>query len=193
MEPHLTNAVVRDTVNQEPTRALSHPGNADCEPLVLGRDSLVEIAPDGPNCEQTKRWAIAALLWIGVIFFSSTALAGRRAEQAYSWIVTMLARHFQTGITPTNTVHFIAEKGFHVFLFVMLAVLLWKAIPSTHRNPIFILCIGSAVGSCSEWLQRFQPGRDPSWRDVYINAAATAFGIVVSLLLFRPKHLSQPG
>lgn len=141
--------------------------------------------------KQTKRWAIAALLWINAIFFSSTDPVGQWADQAYSWIATMLARYFQSEIASSNSVHFLAEKGFHVFLFVVLAVLLWNAIPSAHRNPIFILFIGSVVGSCSEWLQRFQPRRDASLRDVCINVAATAFGVVMSLLLFRPKRLNQ--
>jgi VanZ family protein len=103
----------------------------------------------------------------------------------------MLARRFQAEIASSNIVHFLAEKGFHVFLFVVLAVLLWNAVPSARGNPSLILFIGSVLGSCSEWLQRFQPQRDPSLRDVCINVAATAFGAVMSLLLFRPRRLNH--
>jgi VanZ family protein len=189
---HMNDTLIRYKADPAATQPLSQStGNGcrkDSRPLAGGQDHSAEIHPDGAHYQQTKGWAIAALLWIGVIMFSSTELAGQNAKQAYSWALAALAGLVHANTAPFNSVRILVEKGFHVFLFVVFAVLLCKAISIRHRNPIFVFFIGSIVGSCSEWFQRFQPGRDPSLRDVCINVAATAFGVVLSTSLFKQGH-----
>jgi VanZ family protein len=85
----------------------------------------------------------------------------------------------QAGDSVYRVIHLLADKGFHVTLFSILAVLLWRAIPAGPRKIISILLVGGIVGSISEGLQSFFPGRDPAIRDVLINIAGTAFGIAL--------------
>ena len=61
--------------------------------------------------------------------------------------------------------YLLADKGFHVFMFVILALLLARI----FSGPTSVLLIAFFVGVCSEFLQRFFPGRDPAVRDVIIN------------------------
>ena len=102
----------------------------------------------------------------------------------------MSGTYLKMDLASSDTVHFMAEKSVHVFLFVVLAILLWNAIPNVRRKFTSILLIGFAVGSCSELLQQFFPGRDPELRDVGIDVAATATGAIISWFLFRSKRES---
>ena len=83
--------------------------------------------------------------------------------------------------------HLVADKGLHVTLFAVLAFLLWQAYASKQRKIVWILLTGLVVGSCSEFLQRFFPGRDPAVRDVLINLGGTALGVCLILLLNRQR------
>src|SRR5581483_718197 len=78
-------------------------------------------------------WIWAAFVWIGVIFFSSTTLASKWAEMSFSSLADILLRHFQHGSTSYGIVHLLADKGFHVTLFCVLAVLLWQALRYSEK------------------------------------------------------------
>jgi VanZ family protein len=130
-------------------------------------------------------WMIAVVGWTAVIFFSSTSLAGSLSEQAFDALSTLLFQGWQSSPGSYHPVHFIADKSVHVSLFAIFAVLLWNALPDISRKLSYVILAGTVVGCGSEFLQRFFPGRDPAFRDVCINAAATALGAVMSLWLFR--------
>ena len=85
----------------------------------------------------------------------------------------------QAGDSVHSFVHLLADKGFHVTLFLILALLLWKIVPPGPWKIARILIAGGILGSASEFLQSFFPGRDPAIRDVLINVAGTAFGIAL--------------
>ncbi len=76
-------------------------------------------------------------------------------------------------------VHLTADKGLHVTLFCVLAILLWKALGKVPRKPALILLSGAIVGCGSEILQSFFPDRDPAIRDVIINIGGTALGLLI--------------
>jgi VanZ family protein len=93
---------------------------------------------------------------------------------------------------PYGIVHLLADKGFHVTLFCVLAVLLWQALRHSEKKIWVILLSGAAVGSCSEFLQRFFPGRDPAIRDVLINIGGTAIGIAFCIVVTKAlSHRSR--
>jgi VanZ family protein len=74
----------------------------------------------------------------------------------------------------------------------VLAVLLWQALRHSEKKIWFILLSGAAVGSCSEFLQRFFPGRDPAIRDVLINIGGTAIGIAFCIVVTKAlSHRSR--
>lgn len=130
-------------------------------------------------------WIIAVVVWIAVIFFSSTSLAGEWSEQGFSYVSALLFSGLHPGAPSYDWLHLFADKGFHVMLFLILALLLWQAVPAMRGKITFILFAGLVVGSCSEFLQRFFPGRDPAIRDVLINLGGTALGVIVSVKLFE--------
>lgn len=133
------------------------------------------------------------IAWIAVIFFSSTSLAAEWCEHLFSYLAPLLFASVRPGGTSYNWLHLLADKGLHVTLFLILGLLLWKAVPAVRGKVIAILTTGLVVGSCSEFLQRFFPGRDPAIRDVLINLAGTGIGVLVSLWLLEPRsNITEP-
>ncbi len=130
-------------------------------------------------------WTVAVIVWIGVIFFSSTSLAGQWSEEGFSYFSGLLFSGLHPGAPSYDWLHLFADKGFHVMLFFVLALLLWQAVPGIRGKAVVILFAGLVVGSCSEFLQRFFPDRDPAIRDVLINLGGTALGVIVSVRLFE--------
>lgn len=130
-------------------------------------------------------WAFAVASWIGVIFFSSTSTAAEWCETLFQFVGSILFPHLEREGPSYGLLHLIADKGFHVALFCVLAILIWKLLSNPQWKKTRILLAGAVVGSCSEFLQRFFPGRDPAIRDVLINIAGTALGIAVMLIIGR--------
>lgn len=82
-------------------------------------------------------------------------------------------------------IHLLADKGFHVTLFFILAILLWLALVNTAHKEWLILATGAIVGSFSEYLQSFFPDRDPAFRDVLINVGGTALGLLICVTISK--------
>jgi VanZ family protein len=142
-----------------------------------------------PNSIRVTRWTLATIVWIGVILFSSTSAAGRWSEQVYLTFFRLVYAGANDG--PYGRLHFFADKGFHVFLFLVLAILLWKAIPDAQWKIAAILLLGLLIGSCSEFLQSYFPDRDPAFQDVLINLGGTVAGAVLCLGVVKlPRRTS---
>ncbi len=136
-------------------------------------------------------WFWAVIAWIGVIFFSSTSLASQWAEQFFSLISANLLSGLERNSSSYGTIHLLADKGFHVSLFCILAILLWRALPNSSKKLWLIVLAGAIVGSCSEILQRFFPDRDPAIRDVLINIGGTALGLILCLASARLRFTTR--
>jgi VanZ family protein len=85
----------------------------------------------------------------------------------------------------------LADKSVHVSLFLVLALLLWRILPNAPWKIAAILVSGALVGSASEFLQRFFPGRDPAVRDVLINIGGTAIGAAVCLMWVKYRSRTE--
>ncbi len=134
---------------------------------------------------QVNGWIWAVVLWIGVIFFSSTSLALKWAEEFFRFLSGLFLSQLPPESSSYGVIHLLADKGFHVSLFCVLAVLLWLALPNmAWKGWVIVLC-GAVVGSCSEFLQRFFPDRDPAIRDVIINIGGTAVGLAICVTAVR--------
>ncbi len=141
----------------------------------------------------TRTWAWAVAAWICVIFFSSTSLALKWADAGFSFFSSEFLQSLKDHGNSYDLVHLLADKGFHVTLFCVLAVLLWLALGSQDKKSWIVLGAGAAVGCCSEFLQRFFPDRDPAIRDVLINTGGTALGIAICVVIARlPWFSRQP-
>jgi VanZ family protein len=141
------------------------------------------------NASRINPWLPATLGWAAIIFLSSTTTAGVWSEEAFRWLSGLfLGRVMQAGNSAYGFIHLLADKGFHVALFLVLAVLLWKIVPPGPWKIARVLIVGGIVGSASEFLQSFFPGRDPAIRDVLINVAGTAVGIALVTWLSGPER-----
>jgi len=135
-----------------------------------------------------KKWLIVTSLWVGLIFFSSTSLAAKYCERLYQFVRVHLLPSM-IGMSGTEGVlHLIAEKGVHFTLFFTFGFLVAHLV---HGSPwgrlAKIAVFGLVVGSGSEFLQSFFPGRDPAIRDVVLNLVSAALGGLATLLWWRKK------
>ena len=127
---------------------------------------------------------IGVVLWIGVIFFSSTSLAAQWCEELFATLSSMLLPHLSAAHPSYKHLHFIAEKSVHVTLFMLFAVLLWNAIPNKPRKITAIFLSSLLVACMAEFIQFFFPGRDPALRDVMIDLGGTAIGVGIITKIF---------
>ncbi|MFL6350600.1 MAG: VanZ family protein [Bryobacteraceae bacterium] len=138
-----------------------------------------------------NRWILVLIAWVGVIFFSSTSLASQWCEQGFHFLSALMFNHLRPEDSSYGLIHLLADKGVHVSLFFVLAVLLWKILPNAEWKVGCILLLGAGVGSASEFLQSFFPGRDPAVRDVLINIAGTAVGVGASVVWIERRSRAE--
>jgi VanZ family protein len=134
---------------------------------------------------QRNPWNWALVGWIGVIFFSSTSLAGEKSEQAFSYLSDVFLVRLRAATSSEGIVHLLADKSVHLGLFCVLGILLWKTLANAKKKIPVVLLQGAIIGSCSEFLQSFFPGRDPAISDVLINVVGTAIGVAVSIAIAK--------
>ena len=138
------------------------------------------LAPAAYHGVRLLKWRIAVAAWIGVIFFSSTNLAQQWAEAFWQ----LLSAQSSVSHPQHSIFYLLLDKGFHVSMFFVLALLLCRTLPESRRQDFAVIICGSVVGSCSEFLQRFFPGRDPALRDVFINISGTVLGLIAWRIFF---------
>ncbi|HEY7212332.1 MAG TPA: VanZ family protein [Bryobacteraceae bacterium] len=143
--------------------------------------------PAGYLMPRISAWAWIAAAWVGIIFFSSTSLASKWAEAFFNSFSSEFLQSLRNNSSSLGIIHLFADKGFHVMLFCVLALLLWLALGNMNNKGWIILASGFTIGSISEFLQSFFPDRDPALRDVVINTTGTALGIVLCLLADRVR------
>jgi VanZ family protein len=132
-----------------------------------------------------RSWWVAVVGWIGIIFFSSTRTAWLWCESGFSYLSGIFISDVRRQSESFGAIHLAADKGLHVTLFAVLALLLYKAMLDPRQKVVRILSFGLVVGCCSEYLQSFFPDRDPAVRDVFINLAGTGLGVLLSILWAR--------
>lgn len=129
-----------------------------------------------------RLWLVVSMLWTGVILYASTATAERLTDHALGSLITL----FAPASTPddgTPADYFWEKKAIHVILFATLAFFLSRAsVETAGLTPGVIVLIGAGIGASSEAFQFLFPTREPSLRDVLINASATCAGV----LAFHP-------
>lgn len=88
--------------------------------------------------------------------------------------------HLLVGQRSYTALSFAAEKSFHLFMFAIFAMLIWRVIPDSSWKFAAVLTAGAVLGTASELLQSRFPGRDPTLRDVLINITGTLAGAALS-------------
>src|SRR3569833_4222315 len=98
-----------------------------------------------------RNWTWAVCAWTCVIFFSATSLAEKWADASFGFLSNVFLHSFKEHTTSYNLVHLVADKGFHVTLFCVLAMLLWLVLGCFVWFVLFFLGFGVFFGSSSEF------------------------------------------
>lgn len=133
-----------------------------------------------------KKWLLVTSGWVGLIFFSSTSFAADSCERFYWFIRLHLPSSLLSASGNDGLMHLLAEKSVHFTLFFTFGFLVAHLV---HGNPwgrlVKIAVFGLVIGSCSEFLQSFFPGRDPALRDVILNLVSASLGGLATLVWWR--------
>jgi VanZ family protein len=133
--------------------------------------------------KQRYLWVAGALCWIALILYSSTNDAERRCDAAIERLASWLDTSQDRG-DDGKPDYFVAKKAIHVALFLTLAFVLSKALDNRNRSSLVVIaCLGVCIGSTSELLQQYFPGRTAGIGDALLNASVTSAGG----LLFRRR------
>lgn len=134
---------------------------------------------------------LAVFLWVLFIWGHSLVQGG--ASQAESGVFVTLARPFleAIGVRDPATQSFIVRKCGHFSEYLVLGLLVHHAARPdwSHMTTrlaamlLFIVC----VPSLDETIQIFVPGRSSAVRDVFIDLAGAATGLLIAALFFRHR------
>lgn len=131
--------------------------------------------------ERVSPQSLFLCAWLGLIFFSSTGVAGRWANELYA----LFSANSELG---AGVPMLLLQKGYHVVLFAVLGWLLvrvgWPRLNALPRAIVWSF----AVGALSEALQLAFEGRGPSLADVALNGASGSLAAWIWIRLFSPRH-----
>ena len=121
-------------------------------------------------------------LWIGLVLFSQTDLAGRLAD-AFAGLF------LEPGPARDSWMRFVAQKGYHVVLFGGLGALLALRSKRPSKAEVVGWCVG--FGALAESLQMLASNRHSSPWDALLNAAAALAAYALTARAAGPS--SRPG
>ena len=144
-----------------------------------------------------KYW-LPLLIWLGVIFFGSTSAMS--AENTSRYIVPFLL-WLKPDISPKTigTILVVVRKCAHIIEYVILAVLMWRALRSvpTLRTRMFVV-FGAVLLGCTlfaasdEFHQTFVRSRTPAVRDVLLDVGGAFLGLLIGVTFARRHPKSFP-
>jgi VanZ like family len=139
---------------------------------------------------RARHWLLPAC-WLAVMWlFSTHYFTATRTEQ---WIIPILHWLFPgKSIIALKMMHYGIRKLGHVFNFIVLSLLLVRAIRRGRAGWQFNWAASAwAMAACYAMLdelhQAFVPGRSPSARDVLLDSTAAALGQVIFWLYRRRR------
>lgn len=137
-------------------------------------------------------WMAAALLWTVVIFSFSLQPADTSSNLSLGFLKGILDLFAPGAWDALNSlylehldlIHTLVRKGAHFTEYLILGVLSFRAVSKAEaRYPAGIaLAYGVLIAAMDETIQRFVDGRYGCFRDVCIDSAGAAVGILLMLL-----------
>ena len=125
-------------------------------------------------------WAAAAVLWMLFIWSNSLQTAAESSGMSQGVLDRVLPFLALTGLSE-DVLHTLVRKAAHMTEFAILGML-WS-VGLRKNKPAFAICLLTAM--TDETIQYFVPGRSCEVRDVCIDAAGAALGIVAAYLFQR--------
>lgn len=138
---------------------------------------------------------LPALAWYRLIwgFSAQTAdVSGGLSDRLLWRLLALMSPAFAAADPSTQNdavelLSFVERKAAHMFLYFVLALLLWLAVsPLFHRKKYQIaavMALCAALASLDEWHQLSVPGRSGQVRDVLIDLTGAATALALSALL----------
>lgn len=132
---------------------------------------------------KTRMRICTALLVLNVlIIWGSSSLPGSVSGAISGWVRDLIANLFGGGAESSDAGHGLLRKVGHFVEFSCLGVgFSWLF--SMLKKPVALtLLCGFSVACVDETIQRFIPDRGPSFKDVLLDTAGVAFGLVLILV-----------
>ena len=151
-----------------------------------------------------KIFAVAALLWMIVIFSFSAKVAEDSEEMSRSvgmLIGKAVIKEYKEWPGKRQAafaakIDYPVRKAAHASEYALLGILLTGAILDIRkpwkRQLLACFLIGAAYAASDEFHQLFVPGRSGQIRDVMIDSAGVAAGIILACLAIRAFQCRQP-
>ena len=123
---------------------------------------------------------ILIALWMLVIFLMSSEVAGTSSARSDEIVRTIQS----IGVSaPADLLTFLVRKAAHISAYFILGILIFNLLKEYNlgvKKMIFISIAIAMLYACSDEIhQMFVPGRSGEVRDVLIDAAGAAVGVVV--------------
>ncbi len=123
---------------------------------------------------------IFVAVWMLVIFLMSNEIAGTSSSRSDEIVRTIQS----LGVSvPSDLLTFLVRKAAHISAYFVLGILLFNLLKEyglVVKKVIFISIAIAMLYACTDELhQMFVPGRSGEVRDVLIDAAGAAVGVVV--------------
>lgn len=126
-------------------------------------------------------------VWMGLIFYLSHQSASESSQLSGGVVAFVL--HILHTIFPqsieVSAFHTFIRKGAHFFAYFILGILIYRALWGRWKNFFMALFIAFLYAVSDEVHQLFIPGRSGEFRDVLIDSAGAATGILLYILLLR--------
>lgn len=132
---------------------------------------------------QRKMRLCITLLALNLIFiWGNSLLPGSVSGAVSQWLRDFLATLFPGGSADPNAGHGLLRKLAHFTEFACLGALFAWLFGMLRKQAIFALLCGFTAASIDETIQRFVPGRGPSFWDVLIDTSGVLTGIIFLFL-----------
>lgn len=119
-----------------------------------------------------------ALIVLNLVFiWGNSLLPGSVSGAISGWVRDVLAAIFSRGSSDPDSGHGLLRKLGHFTEFACLGGLLTWLLAMVQKPGILALLCGFLVASVDETIQRFVPGRGPSFTDVLIDTSGAILGI----------------
>lgn len=142
----------------------------------------------------TSRWVLALILWMCFIWGHSLVPGEASSTESLSFVNGLRVAFELLGITDTLMMTFIVRKTAHFLEYAVLGVISGGLLHRGWGRGILrgrlSLLVAAMVPVIDETIQLFVPGREGQLRDVCIDLAGIAFGLLVSRAVshLRGRH-----
>lgn len=142
----------------------------------------------------TSRWVLVLILWMCFIWGHSLVPGEASSTESLSFVNGLRVAFELLGITDTLMMTFIVRKTAHFLEYAVLGVISGGLLHRGWGRGILrgrlSLLVAAMVPVIDETIQLFVPGREGQLRDVCIDLAGIAFGLLVSRAVshLRGRH-----